>query len=96
MERENENQIGVLLEKILSSSGLQYRLDLLDLFQAWNDNVGNDVAQSTTNKFFKDGILFCTISSSLVRNRLYFQLDNIKNSMNKQLGSDKIKKIVLK
>jgi hypothetical protein len=96
MERENENQIGVLIEKILSSSGLQYRLDLLDLFQAWNDNVGNDVAQSTTNKFFKDGILFCTISSSLVRNRLYFQLDNIKNSMNKQLGSDKIKKIVLK
>ncbi len=56
------------------------------VFMAWDEVT--KAGKYTTNKFFKDGILYITLTSSVARNRLSFQLDNIVRALNDYLLHD--------
>lgn len=56
------------------------------IFEAWDTVSG--ASRYTVDRFFRDGILYCTISSSVVRNQLYFQRDVILKQINECLESD--------
>jgi hypothetical protein len=43
------------------------------IFEAWDQVSG--ASRYTISRFYRDGMLYCTISSSVVRNQLYFQKD---------------------
>jgi hypothetical protein len=53
---------------------------------AWNQVSG--AAKYTLSTTYDKGILTCCISSSLVRNQLYFQRDVLVQKMNEFLSSD--------
>lgn len=96
MEREDAKTLDVLVEKYLSKFGIAKELTRIQVFEAWNKAVGKVASDATVNKFFKDGILYCTISSSVLRSQLYFQIDVIKKKINGELSSPIVNKIVLK
>ena len=56
------------------------------IFQAWDDVSG--AQQFTLKKFFRDGVLYITLSSSMVRNQLYFQRDALIKKVNEKILSD--------
>lgn len=56
------------------------------IFEAWD--VVSGASRHTIDRFFRDGILYCTISSSVVRNQLYFQRDVLVQKMNEYLEND--------
>lgn len=56
------------------------------IFEAWDAVSG--ASRYTVGRFFKDGMLYCTISSSVVRNQLYFQRDVLVRKMNEYLEKD--------
>ena len=56
------------------------------VFEAWDEVSG--ASRYTLDRFFRDGILYCTISSSVVRNQLYFQRDVLVRKMNEILEKD--------
>ena len=56
------------------------------VFEAWDSVSG--ASAYTVDRFYRDGILYCTISSSVVRNNLYFQRVWIMDKMNEYLESD--------
>ena len=56
------------------------------VFEAWD--VASGASRYTIDRFFKDGMLYCTISSSVVRNQLYFQRDVLLQKMNEYLSDD--------
>ena len=66
------------------------------IFGAWDLVVGDAGARATTGKFFRDGILYCTINSSIIRTQLYYRKEEIVQQMNKLLSSDIITRLILK
>ena len=71
-------------------------MERVRIFKTWDLIVGDAGARATSGKFFKDGILYCTITSSIIRSQLYYRKEDIVVLMNKMLNSDIIKKLILK
>lgn len=79
------------------ASGFAYRR----VFEAWYRASGAEAY--TSNIFFRDGSLFCTMTSSVARTRLMFQHDALIEAMNRILDSDglcpediRVKKLILR
>lgn len=96
MQRTGAVKLGDILKQYIEESGLKDDFLALEVREAWNDVVGTRVAAATASVFFKDGILYCSIRSSIVRSRLYYSLDGIMSSINGRLGQECVRKIVLK
>lgn len=56
------------------------------IFEAWDAVSG--ASRYTVSRFYRDGMLYCTISSSVVRNQLYFQRDVLVQKLNEYLDND--------
>ncbi len=96
MKRENTQLISVILKEFIKEEHLEEGLERLRIFKTWDLIVGDAGARATTNKFFRDGILYCTISSSIIRTQLFYRKDEIVQLMNKMLNGNIIHKLILK
>ncbi len=97
MKRQGALSIDEILKELVNdNSSLKSGIERVNIFQAWDSVVGTKGASATTYKFFRDGILYCTISSSALRSQLYFGLQDILREINASLGSPVVNKIILK
>lgn len=96
MERQNAKLLEEVLNELIKQQGLEDELFQVRLFEAWDKKVGMQAARATTSKYYKNGILYCTISSSALRSNLYFQLDSILKAINAGFQGNPVSKIVLK
>lgn len=70
------------IKEMKLSSGVNARR----VTEAWNTVSG--ASRYTLDVHFDKGILYCTMSSSVVRNQLYFQRDALVSSLNEHLQND--------
>lgn len=96
MKKEKSRILAQIIEEYIKEQGLQDGLQRVRIFKTWDLVVGERVAKATLDKFFKDGILYCTIGSSMIRSQLSFRKDDIRVQINKMLNSNLINNIVLK
>ena len=96
MKRENTQLIKDILQEFIKEEHLEDGLQRVRIFRTWDLVVGDAGARATTNKFFRDGILYCTINSSIVRTQLYYRKEDIALQMNKMLNDSLVNKIILK
>lgn len=96
MKRENTQLIKDILQEFIKEEHLEDGLQRVRIFRTWDLVVGEAGARATTNKFFRDGILYCTINSSIVRTQLYYRKEDIALQMNKMLNDSLVSKIILK
>lgn len=96
MKRENTQLIKDILREFIKEEHLEDGLQRVRIFGVWDLVVGDAGARATTSKFFRDGILYCTINSSIVRTQLYYRKEEIVQQMNKLLSSDIITRLILK
>ena len=85
-----------MLQEFIKEERLEDGLQRVRIFGAWDLVVGDAGARATTNKFFRDGILYCTINSSIIRTQLYYRKEEIALKINKMLNDNIVSKIVLK
>ena len=76
--------IGLYIREMKLSKGFNCQR----VFEAWD--VVSGASRYTIDRFFRDGMLYVTISSSVVRNQLYFQRDVLLQKMNEHLDNDKM------
>ena len=96
MTRENTQLIKAVIEEFIKEERLEEGLGRARLFKAWDLVVGEVGTKATTNKYFKDGVLYCTINSSIVRTQMYYRKEDIMAHMNKMLNGTIVTKIILK
>lgn len=96
MKRENTQLIKTILQEFIKEEHLEDGLQRVRIFKVWDLVVGEAGARATSNKFFRDGTLYCTITSSIVRTQLYYRKDDIAAQMNRMLSGNIISKIILK
>lgn len=106
LRRREAVSLGSMLRLYLRDSGLMPGWNCNRVYMAWNSVSGVSAYTLSTN--FVRGVLYCGLSSSMVRNQLYFQKDILLAELNRALradtmffglpadGSDPVKALVLK
>ncbi len=91
INRQNPEPLADVLPLFVRAHGLGKGLASHLVSDAWDEVSG--AAQYSANRFFKDGVLSVTISSSVARSRLLFQLDIIKDKINESLKNSESAKM---
>lgn len=96
MERKEAIGMDQLIEDYIKEMRLASGIGRIRVFAAWNQASG--AGAYTIGKYLKDNVLYCNISSSALRQQLYFQRAEILQNMNEILKEEGIslKNIVLK
>lgn len=75
-----------VVEDFIKSMKLAAGLNPQRIFAAWDACSG--AGPFTIKRFFRGGKLYITLSSSVIRNQLYFQRDALIEKMNAFLSED--------
>lgn len=96
MKRENTQLISAVIKEFIREERLEEGLRRVRIFQTWDIVVGEAGARATISKFYRDGVLYCTINSSIVRTQLYYRKEDIIAHMNSLLSAPLITRLILK
>ena len=86
LNRKDAYSMDELVRRYINEMKLVNGLNRQRIFEAWDQASG--AARYTVGKYLKDGVLYCSISSSVVRNRLFFQKQRILELINAFLMED--------
>ena len=75
-----------VVSRYIKSMKLAAGLNTHRIYEAWDACSG--AARFTLKRFFRSGKLYITLSSSVVRNQLYFQKDLLVEKINAYLSDD--------
>lgn len=75
-----------IVRQYIKSMKLAAGLNTQRIFAAWDACSG--AGPFTLKRFFRSGKLYITLSSSVIRNQLYFQRDVLVEKMNAFLSED--------
>ena len=96
-KRKYEPQsIGKVLDEILESKSLRTGIIHVRINELWHEIMGANITHYTEKIILKGNTLFVSLNSPALRVELSFGKEKIIKMINKQLGSEKIKKIVLR
>lgn len=96
MKRTNTATMSQLIDEFIEDEGLKEGLMAVQVYRAWDSVVGQGYIGYTTSKCFKNGVLHCTISSSMVRNQLFFMQRELVDQINGRLGKNLVTRLVLR
>lgn len=80
LRRQKPTALAELIKQYLQGYSLNRAFNTHLVFSAWDDASG--AGRYTIKKFFRDGRLYVTVSSSVVRSQLLFQKSALIDKMN--------------
>ena len=86
LEKKEAVRIDQLIGLALKSYGLSAQHNTRRIAEAWNAASG--AGAYTSRRYFRDGKLYVTLNSSVVRSQLMFQKDLILEKMNAIIAGD--------
>lgn len=104
MRRSNTINIGDAISDYIRECRLDSGLMRARIYDAWDEVIAEFVSSSmsveearalTSSKFYKDKVLTCRITSSMVRTHLSFQTEAICKRLNARLGSTVVTQLIL-
>ena len=96
MKRNKPIVLGELLKQYKSDINVSNGLLSARVMRAWDVVMEKNVVDATLNKYYNNGILYCTIGSSLLRAVLQSRLPSIVYKLNQQLGGSFVKAVILR
>lgn len=88
LSRKDACSMDELIALYIKEMKLVSGLNRQRIFAAWDEASG--ASAYTVSRYVKNNVLYCSISSSVIRNRLYFQQDIILKKMNELLLEDEL------
>lgn len=96
-KRTKENQsLSEVLKDFVDHNKLQSGLDKVSVKEVWNREMGPAIQKYTTAIKLQNDTLFVQLSSSVLREELSYGKEKIIKMLNKELGKDLVKKLVLR
>tara|TARA_B100000902_G_scaffold399113_1_gene468490 strand:- start:1903 stop:2193 length:291 start_codon:yes stop_codon:yes gene_type:complete len=96
MRLKNNQRLGDVIRKIISSPKLSVKLDKLDAIDCWKEIIGDKLCKFVIDQKIHNGILYVRLKSSVVRNELGYQKSEFITQINQKIGKNIITDIVLK
>lgn len=88
LHRKEAMPIGNVLKMFLQANRLVAPHNTHLIFDAWDRASG--ASKFTLKRFFRDGKLYVTLSSSVIRSQLYFQKDALVEKINAILAEEEL------
>lgn|SRR5210317_102701 len=95
-KRDGENTLGDVVKNFIESNKLQKGLDKISVKEAWFSVLGKAVDKYTTDIQLDRDTLFVQLSSSVLREELSYGKEKIIRLLNKELGKELVKKLILR
>ena len=96
-KRKNDNlPLGDALREFIKENKLQKGMDKVNAREAWTNLMGNGVNNYTTDVELRNGVLFVSLSSSVLREELSHGKSKIIHLLNEELRIDLIRELVLR
>lgn len=86
--RKDPVEMADVMKVFLREARLAAGVNTQRVYKAWDDVSG--AAAYTLSKYFKDGVLYVTVGSSVARNNLYFQKESLARAINDRLMQDSL------
>lgn len=86
--RREPRSMDDLVHQFIRTMQLSSPLNSQRIFAAWDAASG--AGPYTLRRFFRDGTLYITVDSSVVRNQLWFQRDALVERINALLSEDEL------
>ncbi|MDD4490759.1 MAG: DUF721 domain-containing protein [Paludibacter sp.] len=96
MRRRNTESIRDVIEQFLKQKKLDKPLFEKKVVDAWPEVLGKNIMEYSNNLYVKNGILYVTITSSVLRHDLFISRENIVQSLNNHVGNHVIDDIVFR
>ena len=96
MKKQSSKPIGELLREYLNSMGGKEGLLGARVVRCWDEKMEPNIVKATSSRFYKDGTLYVTISSSIIRTIVSRRSKSIIYLLNKSLGGMYVKSLVLR
>ena len=88
IHRKEAVSMDQLVHQYIKSMKLAAGLNTQRIFAAWDACSG--AGPFTLRRFFRDGKLYLTLNSSVLRNQLFFQKTELVEKMNRFLSQDSL------
>jgi len=96
MRKKNTELLSDVIRQVLKEQHLDAPLYEKRLIEAWPQILGNNIVQYTSELYIKNRVLYVSLTSSVLRHDLFLSREEIKKSLNKQVGADVIVDIVFR
>ena len=83
LEKKKPQSLDTLIQYYIKANHLSTKINSHIVFSAWDEVSG--AGAYTVRKFYREGKLYITLSSSVVRSQLYFQKDMLIEKLNRKL-----------
>ena len=88
IHRKEAVSMDQLVQQYIKSMKLAAGLNTQRIFAAWDACSG--AGPFTLRRFFRGGTLYITLGSSVIRNQLYFQREELIEKINAYLSKDEL------
>lgn len=96
MRKKNTELLSDVIMQVLKQQHLDKPLYEKRLIDAWPLVLGENIMNYTTDISIRNKVLYVNLSSSVLRHDLFMSREQIKNSLNKQVGLEVITDIVFR
>lgn len=96
MRKKNTELLSDVIRQVLKEQRLDLPLQQKRLIDAWPLVLGSNIIQYTSELSIKNRVLYVSMTSSVLRHDLFLSREEIKNSLNKQVGAEVIVDIVFR
>lgn len=91
--KDNQQNLKEVVDRLMRAYNLSDRLLQLDLMDRWEEMMGKAISKRTRELYFKEGILYIKLDSSVLREELMMGKSKMLKLLNDQLGEEKIRDI---
>lgn len=96
MKRQEATPIGEILRELLKTQHLDTKLDEMKLIQLWPQMMGQTIAEYTQRIYIKNGVMYISLTSAVLRNELFMCRKMLIKRLNKEIGSSLVKDIIFR
>lgn len=96
MRRTNEKALGKILEEVIKDNNLGDGITQARINEIWVELMSRPILSRTTKLRYMNKTLTIYLTSSVIRNELDYQKEELKKQFNERLGDATIEKIEFK
>ena len=96
MRKKNTELLSDVILQVLKEQHLDKPLNEKRLIDAWPLVLGSNIVKYTSELSIKNRVLYVRLTSSVLRHDLFMSRDDIKNSLNNQVGAEVIVDIIFR
>jgi predicted nucleic acid-binding Zn ribbon protein len=96
MKRQNTQLLKDVLQQVIQHEDMEPKLQEARILTHWDEMTGEAVAHATRSKYIRNRKLFVYLNSSIIRQQLFMERDELVEKLNRKEESTVIDELVLR